>query len=537
MKRAVVKVAVGTLVMALLGAGVLVVVFFRPHMGVDDWVLRQVLLITESYLTPIVRFERSEFRWPGTLRLEGLALESRTGGDVLVADEVVITLAQPPRVGAPIQIAALELRGAELNLVRDPGTGEFIGLTPFVRSRAVRNPESVPAQARLSRVLHIKRIDLRNGAVSYREGEGGTPMRLDGIDVTLLVERATDGAPDAASDGALWHTLDLSLDRAPILSLAAQGAVSLDTLEARLDRLDLSMMLGPKTYENLPAALQTLARAHDARGALRVLLSGAGALASPAGAHLDGTITLDDFNISAGGYRLPIHSATVEAHLADGSIRLAPARAYLLGGDVSLTAHADLPSAGAPAGAPDQIAWGATWRAEGLDLENLLKAQPKEGAQPPLDGLLVSSGEVAGRYKDGKPSVHGKGDLVIGRARLLVLPIMTKIARVIDALGSVIGGSSRNAEVRAEFDLTDTGVQFRQLRFENPVAVVDATGSVSYDRRLDLWASAGPLKKITGLFGKIGDMIGAVTGQLIRYRITGTVDEPVIEARPLGLGS
>ena len=514
-------VSVGALALA---ATLFVVFFIRGTAGVDDWVVRQVTLIANTYLIPDIGFDESVFEAPGTLRLRGVRLTAPTGEQVLSARELVVTLARAPRIGEPIEIAELSVVGGSLRLLHDPATGGYRGLLPMVRPSARATPGSIPENARLSRVLRIRRIDLRECAVEYDEGDGSPVMRLGGIESVLTVTRTDAGD----SSGAVWHALALSARRPGVMSIEMAGAVSLDSLAARLDRLEMSVGLEESTYETLPPIVQALAREHEARGSLKVLASGAGSLSDLASVRLEGTVMLDGFNISAGGYRFPIDSATAEIHIDEGAVRIGPARADLLGGTARLTATADLTTPGWPSQ--------AQWEAVGLELEDLMHGQPEPGAQPPLAGMVHSTGSASASLLELPASIEGRGALDIDRARLVILPVFTNLSRQIDALGSVFAGSSRSAGVRATFDLTDDAVVFDRLVFENAVAVVEATGRVFYDRRLDLTASAGPLKKITGMFGRLGDVIGAVTGRLVQYRIGGTVASPSVEVRPLGLG-
>ncbi len=525
MARSLWKIIAGIAAVLALAAAVFVLMIVRGTMGADDWAIRQVMLIAQTYLTPIVGFERSRFDWPGTLRLEGVTLRSREGLDVLAAEAFVVTLEEAPRVGSPIRISAMELVGGDLRLVRDAATGGFVGLTPIVRASAVRTPESVPAEARLSEVMRIRRLSLRDCIVSYSEGVDQPAMRLDGIDMVLHAE------PSAPTDsaGPVWHRLDVELDRSPILALSVLGAVSLDTFAARVERADFSIALGEDTYEHLPPALQALAREHQARGSLRVVANGSGAISDPAAANIDATVNLDGFDIAFGGYHIPIDSATMELHVADGAAGLAPVRVDLLGGTITASATADLTA--------DSVPITASWNANGLQLRTLLLSQPEPGQQPPLAGVVRSGGTVSGRITDLPASVEGRGDLNIDNARLLVIPVITQLSKVIDSLGVVFTQGAGGARVESTFDLTGDAVVFDRLRLENQLAVVDATGRVFYDQRLEMTASAGPIKKITGRLGRIGDLLGAVTGQLIQYRVRGTLAEPTVAVRPLGIGS
>lgn len=522
--RRVVAVSAGGLALVVVAVGVFFTMISRGTGGVDDWVLRQVTLILNSYLVPEIHFERSAFEWPGTLRLSGVRLTAPTGEDVIHAGEFVVILAERPRIGQPIALSNIELHDAAIRLLRDVETGGFKGLLPLVHTQTIRDQESVPEEIRLSRVMRIEQIVIQNGSIEYDDGTGAPPMQLDAIELTLDVER--ESPSDSA--GAVWHRLDFLLDRPPFFTLSMDGAMSLDTFSAKLDRLDLRMQVGETTYGSLPPAIQTLLREHEATGDLRVLLSGEAGLATLMQSRLQGTIAIEEFNVAAGGYRLPIDQGIADLSVEEGVARLSPVQINLLGGTIKSSVEAVLADASMPIT--------ASWDAEKLELRTLMRTQTAENEKT-LAGLVVSSGIVRANIIDLPASVDGKGELTIAEARLLALPVLDQVAQVMDSLGSIFSSGSRNASVDSEFRLTEKGIEFDRLRFTNPVAAIEADGLVTYDQRLDMTASGGPIQKIGGAFGLLGRIVTKVTGQLVKYRIRGTVSKPEVAVRPLGIGS
>ena len=57
-----------------------------------------------------------------------------------------------------------------------------------------------------------------------------------------------------------------------------------------------------------------------------------------------------------------------------------------------------------------------------------------------------------------------------------------------------------------------------------------------FDSRVDFRFNAGPLEKLQSALGPLGDLMGAVTDQLMKYHVTGTLSEPEFSVKPLGLG-
>ncbi len=502
---------------------VAIFVVVRGATSVDQWVVRQVVLITNSYLVPDIDFQGAKFEYPGTLRLREVTLTAPTGEKIIEAGSLVITLAETPRRGQPIRIESVEFRDTVLRILEDAQTGEIKGLVPFVRKQAIRSPDSVPEDVRLSNVLQIKRIELRNGSIEYNDGSGRPPMLLDQIELLLDVDRQ-----QAASSGPLMHRLDFSLDRPPIFSLDVLGAASLDNFDLRLDRLDLSMKMGEDSYGALPPALQAFVRAHEAQGQLRVLMTGEGALTDLAKARAEATLKLDQFSVASGDTRFSIDQATMEVHTEDGVAAIGPCRVDLLNGVFNLAANAQLIQPGVPAV--------ATWNLTGAQLAELMRKQSAGDKTPSLSGVIVSQGELSVNLAEMPESVNGKGTLAITEARLIKIPVVAQLANVVNAFG-VLGGDVRSSSVDSSFQLNGQGILFDKLLFTNAVAAADATGLVGYDGSLDLTASAGPLKKITGMLGQVGNIVGAITGQVIKYRVRGTIEKPTISTRPLGIGA
>lgn len=512
------------LLVIVIGVGVFIIFAVRGTGKVDEWVVRQVTLIANAHLVPQIGFVGAQFEYPGTLHLSDVTLTAPTGETVIRAGSFVVTLAEVPRWGRPIVIESIEMRDATLRVLRDQATGEFKGLVPFVRRQAIRSPETVPENARLSNVLRMRRIELRNGAIEFDDGSGRPPMLLDQIELALNVDRASE-----TSGGPVSHAIDFSLDRSPIFSLDVIGAASLDTFEATIDRLDLNMDVGEDSYSALPPSIQQILRDREARGQLRVLLTGEGGLRELQNLQGEATVKLDDFSFAAGDMRLTIDQGTMEAHVLDGLATVAPARLDLLGGTLNLTAQSRLSQAELPTT--------AAWDVTNVQLMNLLRARDPQGAPPTLSGVIVSKGEATANLADLPESVRGVGTLNITEARLVRIPVINQIASVFDAFGNVFGTRTRTSTVDASFQLTGRGVEFEKLTFTNPAAAADATGLVGYDRSLDITATAGPVKKITNMLGEVGRILGAVTGQVIQYRIRGTMQEPAVSAHPLGIGA
>jgi hypothetical protein len=90
-------------------------------------------------------------------------------------------------------------------------------------------------------------------------------------------------------------------------------------------------------------------------------------------------------------------------------------------------------------------------------------------------------------------------------------------------------------EARLAFDLTGDKANFTEISYNGDLIAARGKGTVGLNRKLDLSLRAGPIEKMTSLFGKqIGGMIGAVTDQLLWYQITGEIGNA--EVKPVVAG-
>lgn len=518
-------VVLAVLLAIAIGVGVFLALVLRGAAGVDTWVIRQVVLITNSYLHPDIAFDDATFVYPHTLHMKGVTLTAETGETVVAAKEIEITLAETPKFGEPIRIEMITLDGGTLRLLRDPATGGLRGLSPFVRKQAVRSPESVPENARLSKVLQIRRVQIRNGAIEFDDGSGRPPMLLDQIELAANVDRQ-----ETSDTGATMHALDISLDRSPIFDLDVRGAASLDSLEVEIDLLNFTTALGPESYSALPPSLQAFVRQHEAEGDTRVQLRGEFAVNSLEDATIDASVEMDDFSFATGDLRLTLDQATMEFHVGDGIARLAPARFDLLEGVLNIQSVTQLKEVGDPSE--------LTWNLSNIHLEPLLRLKSETPNQDLLKGVLTSEGTVAANLNDIPDTIEGKGTIDLRDARLLKIPLLKSLENVFSQFSSMLFSNSQmTATAHTAFELDGNGVNISTLKLESDFAAIDAHGSISYQGDLDIRARGGPVKRIQNQLGRVGDFLGIFTSKIISYRIRGTVNNPSVSVQPLGIGS
>ncbi len=522
-------------VLVLVGAVLAYVIVPRGTWGIggvfgaiDSWIARQVARIAETYLVPRVDFVRFEYHPPGTVILTDFTLTSPDGIEVVRAGAARLTLAGVPRVGSPIVIESIELESATLRLLRQnnpDGSASFKGLLPLVKTENIRNQESVDENVRLSRVFQIRRLKLRDGGLEFDDGSGRPPMQLRGVTIDTGIEPVT-GKSGSAEDG--WYRLQASAGRAPLLSLDFTGQFNIDSLAVRVEQARLAAQVGEETYSALPPRLQQTLRDHDAQGSLQASASGDANLRDWGASTLTTSITLERFNIASGKYRVPIDRADLTIDIRDARAMLQTAKAHLLEGSIQLSeAAVRLDEAGLPAS--------GSWQASDLQLRDLLRATDESGATPELNGRLASQGSVTLRLDEIPGSISGSGTVAVREARLTNLPLLRQLSSTIGVVAGNAGQNGNSDTADFSFNLDGSGVNITSSDIQTPFIAAKGSGTIAYSGQLDMMINAGPLQKAKGALGKIGDVVGIVTDQLIKYHVTGVLGDPQVRVSPLGL--
>lgn len=530
LKRRIIGCTLG-LIVALAGVGMVFSAtdVMKPYLDrfstIDDWVVRQVVDILETHIIPDIEFSSFSYIAPGTVRLEGVQLVAPDGTDIIDAGRLIVTLAEVPRRGRPVKIRSVAIENASLNLIqqnREDGVG-FKGLFPFVEPGPIENPDSVPSDRRLSNVLQMRSIALRNVALVYDAGAGEPPMTLDGINLEMNIEPAAD------ADEPGWYVFKTTLDRAPVFVLAVDGSLNLDTFAIRLAPLALAMDLREESYAALPPQAQSFLREHDVRGGASIKLTGDIPLTNPRDARANAILTLEDINVAAGQGRLPIDRGLIDISIGNRIVTIEPIDLTILGGALLADGSIDLTDSAAHAD--------LNWRFDDIALVEALRTRSAEDEPPRIAGALNSTGGLRARLTDLPSSIAGRGEVRMRDGRLVNIPVVRALAGALNAVATL----DRNAEVAdrldANFTLTGDSVRLDDFELISQVIAARGHGFIHYDGRLDILANAGPLEKMQGALGGIGKAIGSLTDSLMKYHIRGSVGDPSVTLRPLGIGA
>lgn len=519
------KIALVLLLLLLLGAGGAYLVLRSGVGGADDWVVRRVVRIAETYVQPKIDFDA--FAWDGgrTITLEGVTLTADDGTEVLTAGSMVVTTERVPVTGGPFIIEGVTLEDATLRLIQttgDDGGLAFKGLVPFVRARNIEEQETVASDVKLSESFQIRDIVLKNGGFEYDAGDGSAPMKLAGIDIDV------DLTP---GEGGLY-LLQTTLDQGEVLTINVRADMDLDNLV--LTNTDISMdadLTSNEAVAALPPQIQTLLRQYEIKGTMNASVTGMINASDIGASDMRASFGLRDSNVSIGEYKIPVDSADIEAKVAGGSADVSTFGINMIGGSIELTrASLDLAREGMP--------FEAAWRIRGLRIEDFLRSKP-EGKPLPMAGVLASTGNVRGRLSDLPGSLSsGPNELTLRNGRLVSIPIIADVIDVMDIVGQFTGTTQYKDTGDMLFTITGEGIAMDEggLDVKTQVAVIRGRGTIFFDQRLDLLVNGGPVEKLQDQLGDFRGIIGQVTDGLVKYSVTGTVDEPKVGVRPFGLG-
>ncbi len=247
-------------------AVVLAAVFLRrgPDGGapLERWLGSQVASVVSYWLVPDLQIGSVRYTPPATLSLRDVRLVATAGAevrtDIIVADELVLTLASAPRLGEPIVLDALAIAGGEVRLVAEaPGSRRLVGFSNFVE----RPDDEPPEEFQLSRFLKVRRITLSDVDLTYDPKiEDTRPMRLDRIDLEADILASDDG----------WYSITAEVDRKPLIDVRAVARMSFDTLDLAVSELDVAADVDEEGVATLPPQLQRVINSFGIIGHLAI---------------------------------------------------------------------------------------------------------------------------------------------------------------------------------------------------------------------------------------------------------------------------
>ena len=484
----------------------------RGTSRLEQWIGRQIVGVVQEHLNCTAKFETLDYQAPKTVEVTGLSL-ARDGHEFVGAARMLIELGERPRVSEPIQIKLIEVDDPRL-IFRAAPAGGFVGWSNLVRSEVVENPDSVEVGKRLSDVLVLRHVEVKNGQFVYQPADGNAAMKLTGLGFAL------DTVPEARAPG--WYALRGAFRYEGLSEFTAEARLNLDTAVIEIKRIEGALTLEREQYALLPPPVQELLRKHEARGALALSVSGRVPLEDFLGAELSVRAVLTDAHASIDEYRLPISRVDVSVEMAGRSLE-ATVAAELLGGDIDGRAKLGLAEA---------MPLNAFWQLEALEISEMLPDAVQEGASR-CAGKVFINGSAKARLKDFRASLSGSGDFSITRGNLTFLPGLTDLVRKV-TLNASFAQPSFAHKASGEYVIQPDAIRIEEMEIETDWLAAHGDGEIGFDGLISFDINAGPLEKLQGKLGLAGEIFGQLTDKLVTYRVHGPLLEPIVTVRPLG---
>ena len=494
--------------------------------AVEEWVGKQVQAIAGGYLNPTLVFSKLDYQYPSTAVITDCRLTAddpaRVGEtiDIFDVQRITLELGEVPKVGQPIVIERLSLDDPALRLIAaGPGNAGFVGFADLLK-RDSGGASDATEPIRLSEVFRLRLIRIANGSITFDPRDPDRPpMELDRITSDLTADPAdTD-----------WHQIELRMLREPVLELEAKGRINLDARGFDLNILKLIAQLGPEQDRYLPPPLQRWLREHDVTGRLNVEAEGTIPVADWRGSDLTARILLEDAGVSFGRYKLPVGRLVTGARAGAGKLVIEQFDLDMLGGQIR---------AGGTVALNDSADGSFDLKARDLQVEQLLRA--RDDTPPTLAGLLSADIRFSAPLMRAATESAGGGEVHLREGRIVELPILSSLAEVAAKVVNGVMRKKRSAgrgdEGDVVFEFAGDHAQLSSIRVKGPVYGVRGEGRIYFDSRLDLRLNGGPLEKIQNELGVVGDVLGAVTGKIAKFRVQGTLAEPKIGVELLAVG-
>ena len=475
----------------------------------EQWIGQQIVGVVQGHLNCTVAFETLDYIAPTTVEVTGFSL-SRDGNEFVSASRMLIELGERPRVSEPIQIQLIEVDDPHMMFKADPGGG-FIGWNNLVRAGVVENLDSVKAGGRLSDVLVLRHVEVKNGRLVYEPLGGSAAMKLTELDFTM------DTAPEVDDPG--WYALNCAFGRKGLSEFDVEARLNLDTAVIEIKQIEGTLTLGKEQYAIMPPPVQELLRKHEVRGLLTLDVSGRVPLKDFFGARLSVRTVLVKGYVSIDEYEWPIDRLEVSVEMADRNVD-ATLAAELLDGSIDVSAKIEL-AEGTPVN--------ASWKVKAIEISEMLRDAEREGASQ-YAGRVFINGSAKARLQDITASLTGSGNFSIIDGNLTFLPGFTDFVRKVSMNASLAEPSFAH-RAEGEYVIRPHAIWIEQMEIETDWMAARGRGEIRFDGLIDFDVNGGPLEKLQGKLGRVGELFGQLTDMIVTYRVHGPLWEPTLTVR------
>ena len=485
-----------------------------------QWIGKQVTAIVNDNLKPELSFDRLEYEFPGAVTVFNPALvttpEEGSGVDpitVVSATTMVIELAETPRVGEPIVIQSVILDSPVVRLIEmaDGGLAAFSDLLEDKPGEKKEEGSTDPSD-----VFAIRLIEIRDGTLVYEPNELPT-MKLDELNFDLNNKPGNEKG---------WYAIDVILERPQVFTFDIDGRLNIDSRILEISEgTTFDVQLETGNYDVLPPQLQSTLETYGIRGALTANVNGRIPFEDVMESSLALDLQLEEGHFATEAIELPLRTMNLSATMEEGTIDVSRFKVQALDGSAEAEALISL--------AGEQASSLSLWIND-MELEELLRATTEDGGQPKYAGRIRADVNATMDVANPLNSINGTGGIEVDRGRLVDIPVIGRIVRLVRA----VVPQTEPRKDRLETDLTfkPGEVKLTDLHMVSSTVAARGDGTIGYDGSLNLALNAGPREKVQSKFGELGDFIGGLTDKLVKYHVTGTVSQPKVDVKPLGIG-
>lgn len=142
-----------------------------------------------------------------------------------------------------------------------------------------------------------------------------------------------------------------------------------------------------------------------------------------------------------------------------------------------------------------------------------------------LEGRLSGVFRVDEGLTSDPATWKGGGRAILRNGFLWGFPLFGVFSSILDGMSSGLG-QARFTEGTANFTLAQGSVHTRDLQMKSPSMSLGYSGSVTFDRRIDMVVQGSMFRRVP-LLGPVASIALSPLEKLFEYRLTGTLDEPV----------
>jgi hypothetical protein len=481
----------------------------------ERWCADQLRRVAGDLLTPTFAFDALQLEPPATVTLTGVALTS-DGASILTTSSMTLVFSDPPKRGHPLVIREATFVDPQVRLIgRDDGSMQ--GFSGLVASSSGKRYDD-GGSSRPSDVLAVRRLAIRNGTIEWHHAGHEHPMRFERLGMDL------SASPDAERPG--WYAFTAKIDRPPVVELAWDGGLDVDTGDLAFDDATLQIGLSEDRYAALTPSIQDFLRRYAIVGSLTLRTTGHVPLNDSERTDLAFDVKLRDAHAAFGSYEFPVESATMKAAFRDMRFAYDPLRVSAFGGTIDSTGDF---------GFDGDRPFDLTVKASHVLLQDMMR--PAAGKPPRLTGTIDLTAEAKGARGegDGDATLEGGGTVTIAEANLMSVPAITAIADEVE-LGHAHRTDTGIDRGTVTFTLSSDRATIDALDIQSTLLAARGRGDIHFDGRLAGTVNAGVIEKAESLIGEIGELMGKLTDRLLPYEVAGTWKDPHVTPEPLGLG-